>query len=157
MTVLEESKLNELLGKMVCDMGAAATAPLVIIGDRLGLYKALAAEGPLTTDELAEKTDTNERYIMAPTVIADVDGDGVPEVIVTCEKITVIRADGEIMYSVAADPRPRTSYAWPVTQRDPTYTVSSASRWHTPFRVRVWGRSVPRHEVVSAAPKVLHR
>ena len=63
MTVLEESKLNELLEKMICDMGAAAVAPLVIIGDRLGLYKKLAAEGSLTTQELAGKTDTNERYI----------------------------------------------------------------------------------------------
>lgn len=63
MTVLDESKLDTLLGKMLGDMGAAAVAPLVILGDRLGLYKALAANGSLTTEELAEQTATNERYV----------------------------------------------------------------------------------------------
>ena len=60
---VNEEKLTELLGKMVNDMGAAAVGPLVILGDKLGLYKALAAEGPLTTDELADKTGTTERYV----------------------------------------------------------------------------------------------
>ncbi len=44
-----------------------------------------------------------ERYIMGPTVIADVDADGRPEVIVASDKITVLRADGTILYSVPAD------------------------------------------------------
>lgn len=60
---IDQSKLETLLGQMVGDMGAAAVAPLVIIGDRLGLYKGLAAGGPMTTDDLAEKTGTTERYI----------------------------------------------------------------------------------------------
>lgn len=60
---MDETKLHELLGKMVGDMGAAAVAPLVIIGDKLGLYKALAANGPLTTVELADRTGTTERYV----------------------------------------------------------------------------------------------
>lgn len=51
------------MGKMVGDMGAAMGAGLVIIGDRLGLYKALAEGGPASTTELAERTDTHERYI----------------------------------------------------------------------------------------------
>ncbi len=62
MTINEET-LHALLGKMVGDMGAAAVAPLVMLGDRLGLYKALAADGPMTTEALAEKTDTTERYV----------------------------------------------------------------------------------------------
>ncbi len=40
---LNETKLHELLGKIVNDMGAAAIGPLIIIGDKLGLYKALSA------------------------------------------------------------------------------------------------------------------
>jgi SAM-dependent methyltransferase len=60
---INEAKLHELLSKMVSDMGAAAVAPLVVLGDKLGLYKALAASGPLTTTELAEHTKTTERYV----------------------------------------------------------------------------------------------
>jgi SAM-dependent methyltransferase len=60
---VDHAKLETLLGKMVGDMGAAAVAPLVIIGDRLGLYRALAADGPMTTQALAEQTGTAERYV----------------------------------------------------------------------------------------------
>ena len=51
---LDETRLHTLLGKMVNDMGAAAVAPLVILGDKLGLYKSLAAAGPLSTEDLAQ-------------------------------------------------------------------------------------------------------
>jgi 2-polyprenyl-3-methyl-5-hydroxy-6-metoxy-1,4-benzoquinol methylase len=46
----------------VGDLGAAMSATLVLVGDRLGLYKALAA-GALTSSELAQRTGTNERYV----------------------------------------------------------------------------------------------
>ncbi len=39
---MDEAKLNEFVGKMVSDMGAAANAALVLTGDKLGLYKTLA-------------------------------------------------------------------------------------------------------------------
>ena len=55
-------RLNAFLGRMVGDMGATANAALVIVGDRLGLFKALAA-GPLSSSALARRTDTNERYV----------------------------------------------------------------------------------------------
>ena len=60
---LDETRLHTLLGKMVNDMGAAAVAPLVILGDKLGLYKSLAAAGPLSTEDLAQQTGTTERYV----------------------------------------------------------------------------------------------
>jgi len=56
-------KLNEFLGKAIVDFGATFHAALIRIGDRLGLYKALAAAGPQTPAELAKKTGTAERYI----------------------------------------------------------------------------------------------
>jgi 2-polyprenyl-3-methyl-5-hydroxy-6-metoxy-1,4-benzoquinol methylase len=56
-------KLNEFLGKAIVDFGATFHAALIRIGDRLGLYKALAAAGPQTPGELAKKTGTAERYI----------------------------------------------------------------------------------------------
>jgi len=59
---VNEEKLNQLLGKFVADFGATFHAGLVVIGERLGLYKALAG-GPLTSAELAERTGTDERYV----------------------------------------------------------------------------------------------
>lgn len=59
---MDEAKLQAFLGKAVNDLGAAVSAALVLIGDELGLYKALAAE-PLTSQELARRTGTNERYV----------------------------------------------------------------------------------------------
>jgi SAM-dependent methyltransferase len=59
---VDATRLQAFLGKAVSDLGAAASATLVIVGDRLGLYKALAA-APLSPAELASRTETNERYI----------------------------------------------------------------------------------------------
>lgn len=60
---INEDKLNNLLGKMVGDLGAAVNGALVIIGDKLKLYKTLHKEGPLTSQQLADMTGTAERYV----------------------------------------------------------------------------------------------
>lgn len=60
---VDEMKLNAIIGKMVNEMGAAANGALILIGDRLGLYKALSKNGPMTSSELAETTSTAERYV----------------------------------------------------------------------------------------------
>jgi len=59
---VDEIKLNEFLGKAVGDLGAAMSATLMLVGDRLGLYRELA-KGPVTSTELAKRTGTNERYV----------------------------------------------------------------------------------------------
>src|SRR5579864_547899 len=59
---LDMNKLNAFIGQFVTDLGASVHAGMVVIGERLGLYKALAA-GPMTPAELAAKTKTDERYI----------------------------------------------------------------------------------------------
>ncbi len=59
---IDETKLHDFMGKMVNDMGAANGGALVILGERLGLYKALAEIGPATSAELAERTQLSERY-----------------------------------------------------------------------------------------------
>jgi SAM-dependent methyltransferase len=59
---INEEKLNQLLGRFVADFGATFHAGLVVIGESLGLYKALAG-GALTSAELAERTGTDERYV----------------------------------------------------------------------------------------------
>ncbi len=60
---LDEDRLNELLGQAVVEFGATVNAALVVIGDRLGLYRELADAGPLSSSELARRTGTAERYV----------------------------------------------------------------------------------------------
>ena len=60
---IDENKLQDLIGKMLGDVGAAMGTALVLLGDKFGFYKALAAAGPMTPAELAAKTGTVERYV----------------------------------------------------------------------------------------------
>jgi len=60
---IDPEKFQELANKMVGDMGVAFGAGLVLVGDRLGLYKSLAEKGPATSEELASRTGTFERYV----------------------------------------------------------------------------------------------
>jgi hypothetical protein len=56
-------KLNAFMGKAVGDIEAALSANMVLLGDKLGLYKAMAKAGPVTPAELAKATKTTERYV----------------------------------------------------------------------------------------------
>src|SRR3977135_458973 len=60
---INQDKLHEFLGKAIVDFGAVFSAALIRIGDKLGLYKALASGGPLTPAELARQTNTAERDV----------------------------------------------------------------------------------------------
>jgi 2-polyprenyl-3-methyl-5-hydroxy-6-metoxy-1,4-benzoquinol methylase len=60
---IDQAKLDEFLGQFVREMGAAMNVALVVLGERLGLYKAMAGAGPMTSAELAGKTHTAERYV----------------------------------------------------------------------------------------------
>jgi SAM-dependent methyltransferase len=62
-TTVDQDQLNELLDMFVIDLGATISAGNVLIGDRLGLYRALADHGPLTPADLAERTGSSERYV----------------------------------------------------------------------------------------------
>jgi 2-polyprenyl-3-methyl-5-hydroxy-6-metoxy-1,4-benzoquinol methylase len=59
----DSDKLNELVGKLVGDLGAAFAGASILLGDRLGLYKAMADGTPVTSSELAKKTGLHERYV----------------------------------------------------------------------------------------------
>ena len=60
---IDQKKLDDLLARAVTDLGATAHAAMVVIGDTLGLYKALQRHGPCTSAQLAEHTHTAERYV----------------------------------------------------------------------------------------------
>jgi SAM-dependent methyltransferase len=60
---VDEAKLEDFMGKVVNDLGATESTVLVIIGDKLGLYKAMADSKPVTPAELASRTETTERYV----------------------------------------------------------------------------------------------
>ena len=58
----DPDKLRQFMMKMVGDIGAAVSVPLVRTGMRLGLYKAMDGAGPITSAALAEKAGISERY-----------------------------------------------------------------------------------------------
>ena len=60
---VDSAKLMSFLGKALNDMGAAFQTALIVIGERLGLYRAMAGAGPMTPADLAKKTETDERYV----------------------------------------------------------------------------------------------
>ena len=63
MPQLDQDKLNAFLGRIVGDLGAIATGALVVLGDRLGLFKAMKSGDKVTAAEVAARTGTHERYI----------------------------------------------------------------------------------------------
>ena len=60
---INEVKLNEFMGNVVRDLGAVTHAATIVIGDQLGLYKALA-EAPMSAEQLAKATGTDARYVL---------------------------------------------------------------------------------------------
>jgi hypothetical protein len=63
-TTVDQDKLHQFIHHFVEDLGAALSAPLVLLGDELGLYKAMdRAKRPLTPAEIAAATATDERYV----------------------------------------------------------------------------------------------
>lgn len=60
---VDPDALKELIGQVIADAGGALILPLALLGDRLGLFSALASDGPATAGELAQRTGLTERYL----------------------------------------------------------------------------------------------
>ena len=60
---VDTDKLMAFLGQVIGELGATVNAGLIVAGDRLGLYRAMAGAGPTSSGDLAEKTGTAERYV----------------------------------------------------------------------------------------------
>ncbi len=60
---LDEAALEQFVHQAVGDLAAAISGLMTHLGDRLGLYRAMAGAGPVTPAELAARTGTHERYV----------------------------------------------------------------------------------------------
>lgn len=72
--MVNQEKMMEFAFKAVGDMAAAFSGPLIYIGDRLGLFKTIAAQGPLTVEQLTEKTKLQLRYLQEWTAAMTASG-----------------------------------------------------------------------------------
>ncbi|HEX5094369.1 MAG TPA: class I SAM-dependent methyltransferase [Acidimicrobiia bacterium] len=63
MTAIDEAKLDAFMGQAIGDLGAAISGLMVYLGDQLGLYRAMAGAGPVSSADLAKATGTDERYV----------------------------------------------------------------------------------------------
>jgi DNA-binding IclR family transcriptional regulator len=61
--MIDNQRMHDLVGRAISDFGATYHSALVVVGDRLGLYSALAGNGGLTPADLADATNTSERYV----------------------------------------------------------------------------------------------
>jgi SAM-dependent methyltransferase len=61
--MVDEQRLMEFVGRAVGDVGGVLNGAMVVLGDRLGLYRAMAGAGPVSPVELARTTATSERYV----------------------------------------------------------------------------------------------
>jgi len=79
---MDESQMMEFVSQAVADVGALLGGAMVVLGDKLGLYQAMAGTGSITSAELAARTGTTERYIrewlcaQAARGYVTYDGDG---------------------------------------------------------------------------------
>ncbi len=62
-TPIDQAKLDEFMARVVGELGASISSALVALGDRLGLYRAMAGGEPVSPEELAERTGTDARYV----------------------------------------------------------------------------------------------
>ncbi|KRE02110.1 SAM-dependent methyltransferase [Bosea sp. Root381] len=63
MRAADSQKIDALVGRLVGDVGASVTGALIVLGDQLGLYRAMADGEPVTSAQLAAKTGLKERYV----------------------------------------------------------------------------------------------
>ncbi len=62
-TTIDQDKLMSLVGQAVNDLGALLSGTLIVVGDKLGLYRTMRERGSVTSQQLAEATSTAERYV----------------------------------------------------------------------------------------------
>jgi len=61
--MIDQERLEEFLGRVVADLSAGYGGVMVSLGDKLGLYRAMAGTGPMTPAEVAKRSGCAERYV----------------------------------------------------------------------------------------------
>ena len=98
---MNEKKIEELAFRVVGDLGGTFAMALGYVGDKLGLFRAMVGAGPLSSDQLAERCNLNERYVRewAKAMVAadyiDIDGD---EYVMTDEQAFVLANEDSPMF-----------------------------------------------------------
>lgn len=138
--------VEALAFRVVGDMGGAFTMALGYIGDRLGLFKAMAGAGPLSSTELAKKTNLNERYVRewcrAMVAAEYVDYDRATDKYVMTDEQAFVLANEDSPMFVGG--------AFHFT----TPSVSNAKRLMEAFRN---GGGIPYHEIGEEIPEAIER
>src|SRR5688500_17513608 len=60
---IDEARLEDFMNRAVGDMSAAMSAPLTMLGGKLGLYRAMAGAGPISSEEVARRAECDERMV----------------------------------------------------------------------------------------------
>src|SRR3990172_8042764 len=63
MTTLDQQKLEAIYGRLFADLSAGYGGVMVSLGEKLGLYKAMAGSGPMSSQEVARRSACAERYV----------------------------------------------------------------------------------------------
>ncbi len=96
---LDPARIEQAVGKVFTDLGVFLSAPMLALGDRLGLFRAMAGAGPLTSAELAARSGLVERYVRewvrAVTIGGYVDYDAVADTYTLSPEMAAVLADDD--------------------------------------------------------------
>ncbi|HWS76725.1 MAG TPA: methyltransferase domain-containing protein [Quisquiliibacterium sp.] len=131
---VDESRLNSLMEKMVGELGAIASAPLVVLGDRLGVFKAMAGAGPMSADTIAERTGIRLRYaqewLNAMAASGYVEFDPASESYTLSDEAAMVFADEQSPAFMAGGFEVLTSLFHDIDKVQRAFTTGTGLGWH---------------------------
>ncbi len=131
---IDATRLDALMGKLVNEFGAIASAPLVVLGDRLGLFRALAGGEPTNSEMLAERTGVRERYarewLNAMAASGYIDYDAEREAYTMSEESAAVFVDEDSPTFVCGGFEIFAALAQDIDKLERTFTSNSGLGWH---------------------------
>ena len=131
---VDESRLNSLMEKMVGELGAIASAPLVVLGDRLGVFKAMAGAGPMNADAIAERTGIRLRYaqewLNAMAASGYLEFDPASESYTLSDEAAMVFADEQSPAFLAGGFEVLTSLFHDIDKVQRAFTTGTGLGWH---------------------------
>ncbi len=130
----DEAKLNALVGRIVGEFGAIASAPLVVLGDRLGLFRKMAGAGPMSSDALADATGVRLRYaqewLNAMAASGYVDYDAVRDTYGLSDEAAMVFVDEESPAFMGGGFEVLGSFFHDLDKVQRAFTTGSGLGWH---------------------------